>query len=101
MGTRATYYDGELAGIALALEDQKDNLMLAILFDSKPALRAMKKLDRGQAAPGRQSKPGYRRLCKLGQAPGRIRMPPETSRATRLQTGSAKKQPYLAMSLKV
>ena len=47
-GTRVTHYDGELAGIALALEGHDDTLMLEILSDSKPALRAIERLDRGR-----------------------------------------------------
>ena len=51
LGTRATHYDGELSGIAQALEDSREVQMLAILTDSKPAISTIKKLDTGTAPP--------------------------------------------------
>ena len=51
LGTRATHYDGELSGIAQALEDSREIQMLAILTDSKPAISTIKKLDTGVAPP--------------------------------------------------
>src|SRR5258706_8643312 len=49
LGTRATLYDGELSGIAQALEPSREVQMLAILTDSKPAISTIKKLDTGAA----------------------------------------------------
>ena len=51
LGTKATHFDGELEGIALALEKHSDTLMVAILTDSKPAIRVLEKLDSGSEAP--------------------------------------------------
>ena len=51
MGTKATHFDGELEGIALALENHTENLMLAVLTDSKPAIRALEKLNLGIEGP--------------------------------------------------
>ena len=51
LGTRATHFDGELNGIAQALEELKDINLLAILTDSKPAISTIKKLDSGIAPP--------------------------------------------------
>ena len=50
-GTKATHYDGELSGIAQALEEARKVNMLTILTDSKPAISALKKLDQGIAPP--------------------------------------------------
>ena len=47
LGTRATHYDGELSGIAQALEESREVNLLAILTDSKPAISTTKKLDKG------------------------------------------------------
>ena len=51
LGTRATHHDGELTGIAQALEESRDVNLLAILTDSKPAISTIKKLDSGTAPP--------------------------------------------------
>ena len=51
IGTRATHYDGELSGIAQALEELREVSMLAILTDSKPAISTLRKLDTGAAPP--------------------------------------------------
>ena len=51
LGTRATHYDGELSGIAQALEVSREVSMLAVLTDSKPAISKIKKLDSGAAPP--------------------------------------------------
>ena len=51
LGTRATHYDGELSGIAQALEESREVSMLAILTDSKPAISTIRKLDTGTAPP--------------------------------------------------
>src|SRR5258706_8313252 len=53
LGTRATHIDGELEGIALALEAHNKNKtgMLAILSDCRPAIRAVEKLDSGMEGP--------------------------------------------------
>ena len=48
---RPSHYDGELNGIAKALEGAREVRMLAILTDSKPAISAIKKLDKGFAPP--------------------------------------------------
>ena len=52
LGTKATHFDGELEGIALALEKhtEADTNLLAILTDSKPAIRTLEKLDSGKEA---------------------------------------------------
>ena len=54
LGPKSTHFDGELEGIALALEKHTDadTHLLAILTDSKPAIRTLKKLDSGAEAPG-------------------------------------------------
>ena len=51
LGTKSTHFDGELEGIALALEKHATTHMLAILSDSKPAIRVLEKLDSGTEAP--------------------------------------------------
>ena len=53
LGTKSTHFDGELEGIALALETHthNDTNLLAILTDSKPAIRVLEKLDSGTEAP--------------------------------------------------
>ena len=51
LGTKPTHFDGELEGIALALEKHSDTLTVAILTDSKPAIRILEKLDSGSEAP--------------------------------------------------
>ena len=51
LGTRATHYDGELIGIAQALEEAREIQILAILTDSKPAISTINKLDIGEAQP--------------------------------------------------
>ena len=53
LGTKATHIDGELEGIALALEKHTDKgtNMVALLSDCKPAIRTVEKLDRGEEAP--------------------------------------------------
>src|SRR5258706_6870555 len=53
LGTRATHIDGELEGIALALEthNEKRTGMLAILSDCRPAIRTVEKLDAGLEGP--------------------------------------------------
>ena len=51
LGTKSTHFDGELEGIALALEKHTESLMLAILTDSKPAIRVLEKLDAGTEGP--------------------------------------------------
>ena len=53
LGTRATHFDGELEGIALALgkHTEADTQLLAMLTDSKPAIRTVEKLDSGTEAP--------------------------------------------------
>ena len=49
--SRATHYGGELSGIAQVLEEVREVSMLAILTDSKPAISALRKLDKGLAPP--------------------------------------------------
>ena len=49
LGSRTTHYDGELSGIAQALEGAREVGMLAILMDSKPAISTLRKMDRGVA----------------------------------------------------
>ena len=51
LGTRATHFDGELNGIAQALEESREVNLLAILTDSKPAISVIRKLDSGAAPP--------------------------------------------------
>ena len=51
LGTRATHFDGELNGIAQALEESREVNLLAILTDSKPAISTIRKLDSGTAPP--------------------------------------------------
>ena len=53
LGTKATHFDGELEGIALALEKHTHTgtNLLAMLTDSKPAIRVLEKLDSGTEAP--------------------------------------------------
>ena len=53
LGTKSTHFDGELEGIALALEQHTHTgtNLLAILTDSKPAIRVLEKLDSGTEAP--------------------------------------------------
>ena len=51
LGTRATHYDGELDGIAQALEESREVNLLAILTDSKPAISTIRKLDSGTVPP--------------------------------------------------
>src|SRR5258706_10086969 len=53
LGTRATHIDGELEGIALALEAHNKNKtgMLAILSDCRPAIRTVEKIDSGIEGP--------------------------------------------------
>ena len=41
LNIKATHYDGELNGIAQALEEAREVNMLAILTDSKPAISAL------------------------------------------------------------
>ena len=47
LGIKSTHFDGELKGIALVLEKHAMTHMLAILTDSKPAIRVLEKLDSG------------------------------------------------------
>ena len=51
LGTRSTHFNGELEGIALALENHTENLMLAIPTDSKPAIQVLEKLNLGKEGP--------------------------------------------------
>ena len=51
LGIKATHFDGELEGIALALEKHKNTNMVALLSDCKPAKRVVEKLDSGMEAP--------------------------------------------------
>ena len=53
LGTKSTHFDRELEGIALALEKHTHTgtYLLAILTDSKPAIRVLEKLDSGTEAP--------------------------------------------------
>ena len=51
LGTRATHIDGELEGIALALEAHEQTGMLAILSDCRPAIRTTENLDSGTQVP--------------------------------------------------
>ena len=51
LGTRATHYDGELSGIAQALEGAREASMLTILTDSKQAVSTLRKLDQRRAPP--------------------------------------------------
>ena len=51
LGTRATHFDGELNGIAQALEESREVNLLAILTDSKPAISTIRKLDSGITPP--------------------------------------------------
>ena len=51
LGTRATHIDGELEGIAIALEAHEQTGMLAILSDCKPAIRTTENLDSGAQGP--------------------------------------------------
>ena len=51
LGIKANHYDGELSGIAQALEETREVQMLAILTDSKPAISTLRKLDNGAAPP--------------------------------------------------
>ena len=53
LGMKSTHSDGELEGIALALEKhaEADTHLLAIMTDSKPAIRTLEKLDSGTEAP--------------------------------------------------
>ena len=51
--TRATHIDGELEGVALALEahNERNTGMLAILSDCRPAIRGTEKIDLGTEGP--------------------------------------------------
>ena len=51
--TKSTHFNGELEGIALALEQHTHTgtNLLAILTDFKPAIRVLEKLDSGTEAP--------------------------------------------------
>ena len=51
LGTRATHIDGELEGIALALEAHEQTGMLAILSDCRPAIRTTENIDSGAQGP--------------------------------------------------
>ena len=53
LGTKSTHIDGELEGIALALEGhtKKGTNTVALLSDCKPAIRTVEKLDREEEAP--------------------------------------------------
>ena len=61
LGIKSTHFDGELEGIALALEkhththshphSHTSTNLLAILTDSKPAIRVLEKLDSGTEGP--------------------------------------------------
>ena len=51
LGTRATHTDGELEGIALALEAHIQTGMLAILSDCRPAIRTTENIDSGTQGP--------------------------------------------------
>ena len=53
LGGKSTHIDGELEGIALALEKhtEKGTNMVALLSDCKTAIRTVEKLDRGEEAP--------------------------------------------------
>ena len=51
LGTRATHIDGELEGIALALDAHEQTGMLAILSDCRPAIRVTENLDTGTQGP--------------------------------------------------
>ena len=51
LGIKATHFDGQLTGIALALEGHKEADMVALLSDCKPAIRVVEKIDSGRLAP--------------------------------------------------
>ena len=51
LGIKATHFEGELAGIALALEDHTVTNMVALLTDCKPTIQVVVKIDSGTAAP--------------------------------------------------
>ena len=51
LSKKATQYDGELAGLAQAMEEVREVNMLAILTDSKPGILTLRKLDRGLTLP--------------------------------------------------
>ena len=51
LGIKAIHYDGELSGIAQALEEAREVNMLTILTDSEPAISNLRKLDQGTAPP--------------------------------------------------
>ena len=59
LGIKATHYDGELSGIAQALKEVREVNMLTILTDSKPAISALRKLDRGTPHHGLRSRHRY------------------------------------------
>ena len=65
LGTRATHFDGELVGIAQALEEAREIHLLAILTDSEPAISTMRKLDAGEAPPRNEIEARIlKELCK-------------------------------------
>ena len=51
LGIKVTHFDGELAGIALALEGHNDTNTVTLLSDCKPAIRVVEKIDSGTVAP--------------------------------------------------
>ena len=62
-GIKATHYGGELN----ALEGAREVCMLAMLTDSKPAISAMRKLDKGLAPPLRHWHGSWRNSAREGQ----------------------------------
>ena len=51
LGTKSAHFDGEREGIALVLAKYSDTMMVAILTDSKPAIRVLEKLHSGAEVP--------------------------------------------------
>ena len=47
MGSKATHFDGELAGIALVPKGDTGTLTVALLSDCKPAIQVVEKIDLG------------------------------------------------------
>ena len=45
LGIKATHFDRELVGIALALEEHNDTNMVVLLSDCKPAIWVVEKID--------------------------------------------------------
>ena len=68
LGTRATHHDGELSGIAQALEESREVNLLAILTDSKLAISTIRKLNSGEAPPRSEIEARISgELCKRSQ----------------------------------